>query len=488
MDSYRQDENFIETPQNIEISIISELITSPLRRPISKKILISALHMNFHLTKSIKMISELNFNLSEEEIYDQFFEKYAHKQKEEENKSVEKHENKYFSVLIPETIKITKNVQRRNSCVASIINIKNKHTEKEHTAKNSSNLLDVIPDEKEQDFFGLNIKECPICLQNKFIKLFFLNCSHFFCYDCIFNYAKYKIEICNLPIKCPSEGCHKFIDEKTIVKIIGSDDFLKEKYFKFKQKIEIAKNPILRFCTNVDCQNIIQKNPLSNFVSCKCGKQLCFDCGNAWHVGESCEEARDEELKKYLKKANIKNCPKCKEIIEKSEGCNAMKCPKCNYSFCWNCLQEYQNGHFSLFNFKGCPGMDYGNPNEQHRCGKCGRYCYGIFRLILNLFMLLGLFLLCYPFLILIVPINLVVRLKHQGYFENKGTFLKCLSYSFLIIFGIIVSLIAYIVTPLCFIVIFFYSCIMNPHVVYPNTGHRPAVAATPRLNFHNQF
>lgn len=487
MDSNRQHENFIEKPQGIEISMISEFSISHLRRPISKKILISALRMNFNLTKSILIISELDFNLSEEKIYDQFFEKYALNEKEDEIEKKENHDIKYFSIQMPNTSKISKNVQRRNSCVASIRNIKSKYTEKEYTEKNSSDLIDTIPNEREHDFFGVNKKECRICLQNKFIKLFFLNCSHFFCYDCIFNYTKYQIEICSLPIKCPSEGCHQFIEEKAILKIISRDNAIKEKYFKFQRKIEIAKNPDLRFCTNVDCQNVVKKNAISNFVSCNCGMQLCFACGNAWHIGETCEQARDEELRKYMKKANIKSCPNCKEIIEKSEGCNAMKCPKCNYSFCWNCLQEYQIGHYSIFNFKGCPGMDYGNSNEQYKCGKCGRYCYGIFRLILNLLMLLGLFLICYPFLILIIPINLLVRLKHNGYFVNKGKIAKCLSFLFLIIIGIILSVIAYIVAPFCFLAIFFYSCLMNPHVVYPNLNHRQT-SSTLNSNNGNQF
>ena len=33
--------------------------------------------------------------------------------------------------------------------------------------------------------------------------------------------------------------------------------------------------------------------------------------------------------------ANTKDCPKCKVVIEKSWGCNHMKCTQCGADFCW---------------------------------------------------------------------------------------------------------------------------------------------------------
>jgi len=54
-----------------------------------------------------------------------------------------------------------------------------------------------------------------------------------------------------------------------------------------------------------------------------------------------------------------KQCPRCRIIIEKSDGCNHMTCAHCDYQFCWLCLSEYTEHHFAAYNFKGCPGMMY---------------------------------------------------------------------------------------------------------------------------------
>ena len=56
---------------------------------------------------------------------------------------------------------------------------------------------------------------------------------------------------------------------------------------------------------------------------------------------------------------NFKQCPTCKVIIEKNDGCNHMKCINCDYEFCWLCMKQYLADHYAIYNFTGCPGMRY---------------------------------------------------------------------------------------------------------------------------------
>lgn len=54
-----------------------------------------------------------------------------------------------------------------------------------------------------------------------------------------------------------------------------------------------------------------------------------------------------------------KQCPKCSTIIEKNDGCNELKCLNCQFRFCWLCLKEYEDGHYSYYNYSGCPGLRF---------------------------------------------------------------------------------------------------------------------------------
>ena len=40
-----------------------------------------------------------------------------------------------------------------------------------------------------------------------------------------------------------------------------------------------------------------------------------------------------------------KKCPKCRNAIEKNEGCIHMTCPICRNEFCWGCLRGFSEKH-----------------------------------------------------------------------------------------------------------------------------------------------
>ena len=46
-------------------------------------------------------------------------------------------------------------------------------------------------------------------------------------------------------------------------------------------------------------------------------------------------------LSQMLQKSDkVKQCPKCREGIEKTEGCAHMTC-RCRHEFCWDCGADY---------------------------------------------------------------------------------------------------------------------------------------------------
>ena len=97
-------------------------------------------------------------------------------------------------------------------------------------------------------------------------------------------------------------------------------------------------------------------------MTCSCNTQWCFDCGKEPHWPATCEQTADY-IEEAVKRGNIntksgatnlahfpswrntKKCPKCRNAIEKNEGCIHMTCPICRYEFCWGCLRDFSEKH-----------------------------------------------------------------------------------------------------------------------------------------------
>lgn len=92
----------------------------------------------------------------------------------------------------------------------------------------------------------------------------------------------------------------------------------------------------------------------------KCLNSICLTC-HASHGRMTCadykyissgEAAATEELKKQL---GIKDCPRCKTLMEKTEGCDHMQCKGCGTHICWVCLRTFSES-----------GSTYKHMNEAH--------------------------------------------------------------------------------------------------------------------------
>lgn len=76
--------------------------------------------------------------------------------------------------------------------------------------------------------------------------------------------------------------------------------------------------------------------------------------------------------------ANTKRCPRCTTPIEKDEGCNHMQCRKCQYDFCWICMQEWglhsnqTGGYFQCNRFVGNEDEESSNNRQIHGNDEAG--------------------------------------------------------------------------------------------------------------------
>ena len=163
-------------------------------------------------------------------------------------------------------------------------------------------------------------------------------------------------------IKCPTE-CTEKISEDLIIKQLSfhPDQNLIRNFIKFNQIAKLNDNPNLRWCVTPGCHGYMIGEKSNPKLFCGfCLKNTCFLCRNPWHENLDCEAAMDKEFKKYVKKAEVKECPKCHAKIEKKDGCNHITCTQCQFQFCWLCGRKYSRKHYKWYNFLfGCPGAQY---------------------------------------------------------------------------------------------------------------------------------
>ena len=102
---------------------------------------------------------------------------------------------------------------------------------------------------------------------------------------------------------------------------------VKKKYEKVHAFYLTAKDPNLRLCPSEKCENGILHlvegiNPKCN----KCDQVFCEKCMFPEHKGV-CDKYEVDFLQNNL---HYRQCKKCKNVIERSQGCNHMTC-RCGF-------------------------------------------------------------------------------------------------------------------------------------------------------------
>jgi hypothetical protein len=106
-------------------------------------------------------------------------------------------------------------------------------------------------------------------------------------------------------------------------------------------------------------------------IHCVCGRAYCFACEQLPHAPMLCSQAKEwKEMSKLASDSNHKSelyeddaawllsftkpCPRCKNPIQKNQGCDHMTCRVvaggCGYEFCWVCLASYAGHNASQCN------------------------------------------------------------------------------------------------------------------------------------------
>ena len=138
--------------------------------------------------------------------------------------------------------------------------------------------------------------------------------------------------------------------EYTILCPCGEETILLSKYVSEEvyNKTMISKGfPKPQYCYRHDCNGSLKGTKCR-----KCGDRTCVTCHQKFHEGK-CKKEDLKTLDVIVKSAgnDFKNCPNCKELIFKSEGCNNQ--------FCWNCSRLFEWDTGELKGSFACSDKNY---------------------------------------------------------------------------------------------------------------------------------
>ncbi|KAF6760856.1 hypothetical protein DFP72DRAFT_881586 [Ephemerocybe angulata] len=192
---------------------------------------------------------------------------------------------------------------------------------------------------------------CPICYDTPTLPEL-LSCGHSCCEPCLRHYLTSAGPSSAFPLVCMGGDatCNTPIAIPVIQRYLTKQRFdqLVDAVFTSHIQSNVRR---FKYCTTPDCTRIYQCDTGVQFHQCpSCFSKICSSCNEEAHEGMTCEERRiqsdpaeQERLNnEWATTNNVKRCPACSVMTEKTEGCNHMTC-RCGEHWCWICRMAFGN-------------------------------------------------------------------------------------------------------------------------------------------------
>ncbi|KAK2465908.1 hypothetical protein APHAL10511_001549 [Amanita phalloides] len=202
---------------------------------------------------------------------------------------------------------------------------------------------------------------CPICLDDfsdPSTPVQRLVCGHVYCTDCLRQFLVTAPERNKLPLVCigNEDKCRSAIPIPVMQSLLSplEYDTLVHKVLSayIGQRAEQYKycptpncSQLYRVTTNTGRPNVAQVSTCPS-----CVLSVCMACNYPEHPNLTCAERRardpsehDVLNKQWASTHGAKKCPVCQVWIQKTEGCNHVKC-RCGAHMCWLCERHFTNG------------------------------------------------------------------------------------------------------------------------------------------------
>lgn len=168
-----------------------------------------------------------------------------------------------------------------------------------------------------------------------------LECGCKYCHDCLSDCFQAGLEsVHTFPPKCCQKelSIHRHRD--------ALPDAIIRKYITLR-RLKFVKQRVA--CATFSCnkQRITHLWSSEDWALCtKCLQVTCARCGKlkAEHKEITINDRHcpndDAVFANLVKKKKWTSCPKCNEVVSRSEGCNAMEC-RCGQEFCYSCGKAF---------------------------------------------------------------------------------------------------------------------------------------------------
>jgi len=189
-----------------------------------------------------------------------------------------------------------------------------------------------------------------------------LQCGHRYCMDCWTGWINASFDKGQESVftECPygelKLKCKETVPPGFVLKTL-SDQKKRDKFQEWQAVAFVKQNTTFKWCPRPGCDKAVEyKKKGAKKVTCACGYSFCFGCGLEDHDPAPCENvqtwmakcSKESDIFKWLEEqkdnTEVKNCTKCRIVIEKNQGCKHMTCRNCRHEFCWLCFQDW-NAH-----------------------------------------------------------------------------------------------------------------------------------------------
>src|SRR6266550_1224045 len=209
---------------------------------------------------------------------------------------------------------------------------------------------------------------CPICLDDfsdDDTQLQKLVCGHVYCTGCLHRFLITAPERNKFPLLCigNEDRCQAPIPIPIIQSILSP--------LEFDNLVDKALNAYVgqhaeqyKYCPTQTCSQLYRVTKDAVVSTCpSCTLSLCTACHKPEHSGMTCAERRAQDPSEHdalnsqwASSHGAKKCPVCQVWIQKTDGCNHVKC-RCGAHICWLCEQSFANGNQTYRHLRSAHGM-----------------------------------------------------------------------------------------------------------------------------------